>query len=141
MNKIKVGIIGSGNVGTDLMYKLLRSSILEPVFMAGIVESSDGLRKARENGLKTTYKGIDGLLGEPFFSDTEMVYDTSGAKPHFKHAPILKESGNIAIDLTPAAVGPYVVPYIKKNDTGRNGSLPGKNMRQAYCRNSLTNIE
>jgi acetaldehyde/propanal dehydrogenase len=58
MNKIKVGIIGSGNVGTDLMYKLLRSSILEPVFMAGIVESSDGLRKARENGLKTTYNSF-----------------------------------------------------------------------------------
>ena len=112
MEKVKVGIIGSGNIGTDLMFKLLRSSALEPVYMAGVVETSDGLATARSKGLKTTFKGIDALLEDSIFDEIEIVYDASGAKPHLKHAPILKEAGKIAIDLTPAAVGPYVVPYL-----------------------------
>ena len=116
MKKVKVGIIGSGNIGTDLLFKLLRSSILDPVYMVGVVETSDGLQIAGKKGLKTTFDGINGLLKDPLFEEIKLVYDASGAKPHLKHAPILKKAGKIAIDLTPAAVGPYVVPYINLKD-------------------------
>ena len=110
--RVKVGIIGSGNIGTDLMLKLLRSPLLEPCIEVGIDEASKGLQLAREKGIKTSARGIGDLLKE----DIAIVYDASGAKPHLKHAPLLKEAGKIAIDLTPAAVGPYVVPYINLRD-------------------------
>jgi acetaldehyde dehydrogenase len=109
MQKVKVGIIGSGNIGTDLLIKLLRSSILQPQIEVGVDEASEGLRLAREKGVKTSAKGIDDLLKE---DDVRIVFDASGAKPHRQHAPLLQQAGKIAIDLTPAAVGPYVVPCI-----------------------------
>jgi acetaldehyde dehydrogenase (acetylating) len=109
MQKVKVGIIGSGNIGTDLLLKLLRSPILQPQIEVGVDEASEGLRMAREKGVKTSAKGIDELLKE---NDVRIVFDASGAKPHRQHAPLLQKAGKIAIDLTPAAVGPYVVPCI-----------------------------
>lgn len=112
MNKVNVAIIGSGHIGTDLLFKLQRSSVLTPVAMAGVVETSDGLRIARERALIATAQGIEGLCRLDVYEDIAIVYDASGAAPHLKHAPILRETGKIAIDLTPAAVGPYVVPYI-----------------------------
>lgn len=108
MERVKVGIIGSGNIGTDLLFKLLRSPLLEPVIEVGVDEASEGLRLARERGVKTSARGIEDLLQ----TDARIVYDASGAKPHRKHAPLLKQAGKIAVDLTPAAVGPYVVPCI-----------------------------
>jgi acetaldehyde dehydrogenase len=113
MKKIKVGIIGSGNIGTDLLFKLLRSEFLEPWIEVGVDEASEGLRMAREKGVKTSAKGIADLLKE---EDVKIVFDASSAKSHLKHAPLLKQAGKIAIDLTPAAVGPYVVPSINLND-------------------------
>lgn len=113
MDKVKVGIIGSGNIGTDLMIKLLRSSILTPQIEVGIDEKSKGLKLARSKGVKTSANGIADLLKE---DDIKIVFDASGAKPHLRHAPMLKEAGKIAIDLTPAAVGPYVVPYINLDE-------------------------
>ncbi len=113
MDKVKVGIIGSGNIGTDLMIKLLRSSILTPQIEVGIDEKSKGLKLARSKGVKTSANGIADLLKE---DDVKIVFDASGAKPHLRHAPMLKEAGKIAIDLTPAAVGPYVVPYINLDE-------------------------
>lgn len=113
MEKIKVGIIGSGNIGTDLLIKLQRSNILEPVIVVGIDEKSEGLAIARKLGVKTSANGIDAILKE---EGLKIVYDATGAKAHLRHAPLLKKAGIFAIDLTPAAVGPYVVPYINLKD-------------------------
>lgn len=110
MEKTTVAILGSGNIGTDLMYKLRRSESLRPVIMAGIVPDSEGLAQARQAGLSTTSDGIEGLLKQ---RDTfEIVFDATTAAAHKKHAPLLRDARKIAIDLTPAAVGPYVVPPV-----------------------------
>ena len=110
MEQIPVAVLGSGNIGTDLLYKLKRSKILKPTVMAGIIPDSAGLARARKEGLMTTVEGIDGLLrhGEQF----EIVFEATTASAHVRHAPLLKEAQKIAIDLTPAAVGPYVVPLV-----------------------------
>lgn len=108
MNKIKVAIIGPGNIGSDLMYKILKSKRLEMGLLTGIVES-EGIKRARVMGINTSVEGIKAVLADP---DIKIVFDATGAKPHLKHAPLLKEAGKIAIDLTPAAVGPYVVPCV-----------------------------
>lgn len=108
MDKVKVAVIGPGNIGSDLMYKILRSHSLEMALMAGVIES-EGLRRARQLGIKTSTEGIKAVLAE---EDIKIVFDATGAKPHLQHAPLLKEAGKIAIDLTPAAVGPYVVPCV-----------------------------
>ncbi|WXJ95482.1 Acetaldehyde dehydrogenase [Neomoorella carbonis] len=108
VEKVKVAVIGPGNIGSDLMYKILRSQHLEMALMAGIVES-EGIKRARNLGIKTSIEGINAVLAE---EDIKIVFDATGAKPHLQHAPLLKEAGKIAIDLTPAAVGPYVVPCV-----------------------------
>jgi len=108
--KVKVAIIGSGNIGSDLMFKLRRSKLLELTWMVGAVPDSDGLRRARELGYKTTHKGIDELMEHP--DDFAMAFDATTAHAHARHAELLKAAGKIAIDLTPAAIGPYVVPVV-----------------------------
>lgn len=106
MKKIKVGIIGPGNIGTDLMYKVMKSKNLEMHMMAGIVES-DGLKRAAGLGFKTSIKGVDAVSAD---SDIKIVFDATSSKAHLYNAPILKAAGKIVMDMTPAAVGPYVVP-------------------------------
>ncbi|MEW5932779.1 MAG: acetaldehyde dehydrogenase (acetylating) [Bacillota bacterium] len=107
--KVPVAIIGSGNVGTDLMYKILkRSSLMELVMVAGIDPASEGLARARSEGIATTHHGIDGLLEAA--GHVRIVFDATSARAHLRHAPLLREHGMVAVDLTPAAVGPYVVP-------------------------------
>lgn len=109
--KKKAAILGSGNIGTDLMIKLLnRSKVLELAMLVGIDGESAGLRRAQELGVATTARGIQGLIESPVFSDVEVVFDATSARAHLDHAPILKEAGKKTVDLTPAAVGPYVVP-------------------------------
>jgi acetaldehyde dehydrogenase (acetylating) len=108
LKKIKVAIIGPGNIGSDLMYKILRSQHLELALMTGIVESA-GIKRARSMGIMTSTEGVNAVLEQ---KDIKIVFDATGAKPHLQHAPLLKEAGKIAIDLTPAAVGPYVVPCV-----------------------------
>lgn len=108
MEKVKVAIIGPGNIGSDLMYKVMRSRNLEMAYMVGIVES-EGIRRARGLGFETTTKGVEAILDR---EDIKIVFDATGAKAHLKHAPLLKAAGKIAIDMTPAAVGPYVVPCV-----------------------------
>ena len=109
MDKIKVAVLGPGNIGSDLMYKIMRSSHMEISLMAGIVES-EGIRRARSLGVGVTTDGINGILNAG--DEIKIVFDSTGAAPHLKHAPLLKAAGKIAIDLTPAAVGPYLVPCV-----------------------------
>ena len=114
MEKTAVAILGSGNIGTDLMYKLKRSNVLRPMIMAGIIPDSEGLARARQEGLATTTEGIDGLLKQR--ADFEIVFDATTAGAHKKHAPMLGEAKKIAIDLTPAAVGPHVIPLVNLDE-------------------------
>lgn len=106
MDKIKVGIIGPGNIGTDLMYKVMRSKYLQMDFMTGIVES-EGLKRAAKLGFKTSTEGVKAVAEDP---EVKIVFDATLASAHLANAPVLKAAGKIAIDMTPAAVGPYVVP-------------------------------
>ncbi|MCG0278516.1 MAG: acetaldehyde dehydrogenase (acetylating), partial [Thermanaeromonas sp.] len=112
MDRIKVAVVGPGNIGSDLMYKILRSRYLKMELMAGIVES-EGIKRARALGIRTTTEGIKPVLED---ESIKIVFDATGAKHHLQHAPLLKEAGKIAIDLTPAAVGPYVVPPVNLKD-------------------------
>jgi len=107
--KLRCAVLGSGNIGTDLMFKLLRSPYHEVVLMSGIDPKSEGLKMAAAKGLRTSMEGINGVLA---VNGLDIVFDATGAKPHLAHAPLLKEAGCFAVDLTPAAVGPYVVPPV-----------------------------
>ncbi|MGI8384235.1 acetaldehyde dehydrogenase (acetylating) [Robertmurraya sp. P23] len=110
MGKVKVAILGSGNIGTDLMMKLGRSEVLELTTVIGIDPDSDGLKKARELGYETINNGINGFLERPELAD--IVFDATSAKAHIRHAKLLREAGKQVLDLTPAAVGPLVVPPV-----------------------------
>jgi acetaldehyde dehydrogenase len=106
-------IIGSGNIGTDLMVKLLRSAgPLKPLAMAGIDPASDGLARAGRLGLATTADGVDGLVKLPCFDEIEVVFDATSATAHMANAAALASRGVRMVDLTPAALGPYVVPAV-----------------------------
>jgi len=117
MEKIPVAILGSGNIGTDLLYKLKRSRVLKPAVMAGIISDSEGLARARGEGLETTAQGIDGLLDRS--SAFTLAFDATTASAHIRHASLLKDAKKIAVDLTPAAIGPYIVPLVNlQSNTG-----------------------
>lgn len=112
MQKTRVALIGSGNIGTDLLYKALRSPLLEPVWMVGVDPASEGLARAREKGLRTTHEGLAGLMPHLADDRVRIVFDATSAYAHKAHAPLLAAAGVIAIDLTPAALGPYCVPPV-----------------------------
>ncbi|MEC9358798.1 MAG: acetaldehyde dehydrogenase (acetylating) [Pseudomonadota bacterium] len=112
MSKIKCAIIGSGNIGTDLMYKLQRSPILEPAWMVGIDADSEGLARARAAGIKTTAQGVDGLLAHVLDDEVRIAFDATSAYVHKENSDKLTALGVMMIDLTPAAIGPYCVPPI-----------------------------
>lgn len=114
MAKIKVGILGSGNIGTDLMYKILKNNgDMELSLVAGIIPDSEGLIRARNMGIRTSHDGIAAILEDP---DIKIVFDATSAKAHQIHAIALREAGKMAIDLTPAAIGPYVVPTVNLDE-------------------------
>lgn len=112
MEKIKIGLIGPGNIGRDLLVKIMRSEYLEPELVINVFESG-GIQFAREHGIHTSIEGINGLLP---YDNIDIVFDCTSATAHLEHAPILKEKGIFALDLTPAAVGPYCVPAVNLTD-------------------------
>ena len=112
MARVNAALIGSGNIGTDLMFKALRSRDIRPVWMVGIDAASDGLAKAREHGLKTTAEGVDGLLPHLQQDQVQIAFDATSAYVHRENARKLQSRGVVVIDLTPAAIGPYCVPPV-----------------------------
>ena len=112
MKKIRCALIGPGNIGTDLIYKIKRSPVLEPVWMVGIDPASEGLARAREMGLKTTAEGVDGLLPHVLEDDIQIAFDATSAYVHAENSRKLNALGVMMIDLTPAAIGPYCVPPV-----------------------------
>jgi acetaldehyde dehydrogenase len=126
MSRTKVAVIGSGNIGTDLMIKIIRlSEHLEMAAMVGIDAQSDGLARARRLGVSTTSEGVNGLIGLPNFDQIEIVFDATSAKAHQANAAALAPHGKRLIDLTPAAIGPFVVPVVNLDD---NIDAPNVNM-------------
>lgn len=118
MEKIKVAIIGSGNIGTDLMIKILRTSnVLEMGAMVGIDPDSDGLARASRMGVETTHEGIDGLIKMDVWKDIQIVFDATSAKAHLYNYDKIKQfPGKRVVDLTPAAVGPYLIPPVNMQE-------------------------
>ena len=129
MNKIKVAVIGPGNIGTDLMFKIIKSQYLEMGLLTGIVES-EGIQRARNMKINTSIEGISAVINDP---NIKIVFDATGAKPHLIHAPLLKKAGKIAIDLTPASVGPYCVPCVNLEEL-----LEEPNVNMVTCAGQAT---
>lgn len=132
--KTKVAIIGSGNIGTDLLVKILRlSDVLEPAAFVGIDPDSDGLRRAARLGVPCTAEGINGLLAMPGFRDITLVYDATSARAHQSHDAALRRHGKTLIDLTPAAIGPYTVPPVNGD-----ANLGRRNINMVTCGGQAT---
>lgn len=112
MTRLNAALIGSGNIGTDLLYKALRSRAINPLWMVGIDPQSDGLMRARAEGLRTTAAGIEGLLPHVQADRIEIAFDATSACVHKDNARKLQGLGVVLIDLTPAAIGPYCVPPV-----------------------------
>jgi len=110
--KIKCALIGPGNIGTDLLYKLQRSPVLEPVWMIGIDPESEGLKRAAVMGLKTCATGVDGFLPHVLSDNIQIAFDATSAYVHAENSRKLNALGVLMIDLTPAAIGPYCVPPV-----------------------------
>ena len=133
--KIKCALIGPGNIGTDLLYKLLRSEVLEPVWMVGIDATSEGLTRARELGLKTTSDGVDGLLPHILTDNIQIAFDATSAYVHAENSRKLNELGVLMIDLTPAAIGPYCVPPVNLQANLKRGVM---NVNMVTCGGQAT---
>ncbi|MCG2576893.1 acetaldehyde dehydrogenase (acetylating) [Dechloromonas sp. XY25] len=118
--KIKCALIGPGNIGTDLLYKLKRSPVLDPVWMIGIDPESEGLKRAADMGLKTCATGVDGFLPHVLKDEIQIAFDATSAYVHAENTRKLNALGVLMIDLTPAAIGPYCVPPVNlKEHVGR----------------------
>lgn len=114
---VPVAVIGSGNIGTDLMIKVMRlSKTLRMGAMVGIDPASDGLARAGRLGVATTHQGVEGLVGTPGFADIKVIFDATSAKAHGRNAEIARQHGKLMVDLTPAALGPFVVPSVNLDE-------------------------
>jgi acetaldehyde/propanal dehydrogenase len=132
---LNAAIIGSGNIGTDLLYKLKRSTVLAPVWMVGIDEASDGLRRARDLGVKTTAAGVDGLVPHLVADQIKVVFDATSAHAHLQNWRRLSEHDCLVVDLTPAAVGPYCIPPV---NLGEHLGAGVKNVNMVTCGGQAT---
>lgn len=128
MKKIKCALIGPGNIGTDLLYKLQRSEFLEPMWMVGIDPTSEGLARAASMGIKTTAEGVDGLLPHVLADEIQIAFDATSAYVHAENSRKLNELGVQMIDLTPAAIGPFCVPPVNLQELLDAGELSNVNM-------------
>jgi acetaldehyde/propanal dehydrogenase len=133
--KIRCALIGPGNIGTDLLYKLQRSEILEPVWMVGIDPKSDGLARAASMGLKTTHDGVDGLIPHVEEDGIRIAFDATSAYVHAETSRKLTEKGVKVIDLTPAAIGPFCVPPVNLADHIGKGE---ENVNMVTCGGQAT---
>lgn len=132
--KVKVAIIGSGNIGTDLMIKVMRlSDTLEMGAFVGIDPDSDGLKRAARMGVPITAGGIDGLVAMPEFADIAIVFDATSAGAHAKHNEVLQAHGKRVIDLTPAAIGPFTIPPVNGD-----ANLDERNVNMVTCGGQAT---
>jgi acetaldehyde dehydrogenase len=130
----RVAVIGSGNIGTDLMIKIMRtSSVLEVVALVGIDPSSDGLARARRLGVTAIDSGVEGLVAHPDFAEIEIVFDATSAAAHRANAEQLRGTHVRLVDLTPAAIGPYVVPPVNLDSL-----LDAPNVNMVTCGGQAT---
>ena len=134
MGKTKVAIIGSGNIGTDLMIKIMRlSEQLEMGAFVGIDPASDGLKRAARMGVPITAEGIDGLLAMPEFADIGIVFDATSAAAHKRNSELVLAAGKRMIDLTPAAIGPFTIPPVNGD-----ANLDAANVNMVTCGGQAT---
>jgi len=134
MGKTKVAIIGSGNIGTDLMIKIMRlSEQLEMGAFVGIDPESDGLKRAARMGVPITAEGIDGLLAMPEFADIGIVFDATSAAAHKRNSELVLAAGKRMIDLTPAAIGPFTIPPVNGD-----ANLDAANVNMVTCGGQAT---
>lgn len=134
MAKLKCAIIGSGNIGSDLMIKIMRNATaLDMGAMVGIDPASDGLARAARLGIATTHDGIEGLLQLPVYPDIQVVFDATSAKAHIANNAILQKDGKKVIDLTPAAIGPFTIPAINGD-----ANLDQPNVNMVTCGGQAT---
>ena len=131
---VPVAIIGSGNIGTDLMFKVRRlSTSLAVVAVVGVDEGSDGLARARRLGIATTHRGVEGFLDMPEASQTRIVFDATSAGAHQRNYELVRNRGMVTVDLTPAAIGPYVVPSVNLGE-----HLSADNINMVTCGGQAT---
>lgn len=125
--KLRAAIIGPGNIGTDLLMKAMRSDWIEPVWMVGI-EESEGIKRARDFGMKVSTNGVDGMVPHMKEDNIQIVFDATSAYVHAENSRKVNEQGAIMIDLTPAAIGPFCIPPVNLQDLLKEGRKENVNM-------------
>lgn len=134
MSRVKAAIIGSGNIGTDLMMKMIKHpQNMELVAVVGIDEASEGLAMAREHGIATTHEGLEGLQKLPIYPEIGIVFDATSAYAHKVHDEALRADGIQVVDLTPAAIGPFTIPPVNMRE-----HLDAPNVNMVTCGGQAT---
>jgi acetaldehyde/propanal dehydrogenase len=133
--KVKAAIIGPGNIGTDLLMKAMRSELIEPVWMVGVVAESPGLARAAELGLKTTAEGVEGMLPTMRDDGVQICFDATSAYVHAENSRMVNSQGAVMIDLTPAAIGPFCVPPVNLHEAVASQAM---NVNMVTCGGQAT---
>jgi len=134
MARVKAAIIGSGNIGTDLMMKMIKyPQNMDLAIVVGIDEKSEGLALARQHGIATTHEGLEGLRRHPLYRDIAIAFDATSAYAHQAHDEALRADGIQVVDLTPAAIGPFIVPPVNMD-----ANLGAANVNMVTCGGQAT---